>query len=221
MAAQWEEAPSLYLRLDVKSLFHGDDLKESNIQEVDMDTEDGDCDGDASRLEERELEKVVAASGADLRHDELQKDESSSDEGDNPIEVKNLGQSKWSDNLDDEDKEKAELLKGKSNVLSRLLKTYGKDGKSVHWGDQGGRTGFSIGAVKKANMVSLVIGPGSGYNLKTNPLPEEEARAAPKSGEIKRHSVFKERLRAEQESFRAVFDNKRRQRIGGLHAEED
>jgi YLP motif-containing protein 1 len=33
-ARQWEEAPSLYLQLDVKSLFHGDDLKESGIQEV-------------------------------------------------------------------------------------------------------------------------------------------------------------------------------------------
>jgi len=52
-------------------------------------------------------------------------------------------------------------------------------------------------------------------------LPEEDARAAAKSGEMKRHSVFKERLRAEQESFRAVFDNRRRQRIGGLDAEEE
>ncbi|XP_028055341.1 YLP motif-containing protein 1-like [Camellia sinensis] len=34
MARKWEEASSLYLKLDIKSLFHGDDLKESGIQEV-------------------------------------------------------------------------------------------------------------------------------------------------------------------------------------------
>lgn len=222
MAVQWEEAPSLYLKLDVKSLFHGDDLKEGNIQEVDMDTEDGGFDGNVSRLEEREHEDVAASSGGDLRRDDLPKDESSLDaEGVTQIEVKDLGRSKWLDDLDEEDNKGTESLKGKSNVLSGLLRTYGKEGKSVRWGDQGGHTGFSIGAVKKANMVSLVIGPGAGYNLKTNPLPEEDARAAAQSGEMKRHSVFKERLRAEQESFRAVFDNRRRQRIGGLDAEEE
>jgi hypothetical protein len=30
---------------------------------------------------------------------------------------------------------------------------------------QVGHTGFSIVAAKKANMLSLVIGPGAGYNL--------------------------------------------------------
>lgn len=30
---------------------------------------------------------------------------------------------------------------------------------------QGGNTGFSIGATNKANVLSLVIGPGAGYNL--------------------------------------------------------
>lgn len=30
---------------------------------------------------------------------------------------------------------------------------------------QVGKTGFSIGAAKKANVKSLVIGPGVGYNL--------------------------------------------------------
>ncbi|MCI04881.1 YLP motif-containing protein, partial [Trifolium medium] len=36
MAEQWEEAPSLYLQLDAKSLFHGDDLKENRIQEMEF-----------------------------------------------------------------------------------------------------------------------------------------------------------------------------------------
>lgn len=52
-----------------------------------------------------------------------------------------------------------------------------------------------------------------------NPLLEENA-ATRKSEETKKHNMFQERLRAEQESFKAVFD-KRRQRIGGLAADED
>ncbi|CAI8610019.1 unnamed protein product [Vicia faba] len=34
MAEQWEDSPSLYLQLDAKTLFHGDDLKENRIQEI-------------------------------------------------------------------------------------------------------------------------------------------------------------------------------------------
>ncbi|XP_059642042.1 uncharacterized protein LOC132283996 isoform X2 [Cornus florida] len=63
MAGQWEEAPSLYLKLDIKSLFHGDDLKESTIQEVDMDTEDGDSDGGISGLEKINPEITVHPAG--------------------------------------------------------------------------------------------------------------------------------------------------------------
>ncbi|CAN6246681.1 unnamed protein product [Urochloa humidicola] len=40
MAADWEEAPPLYLQLDIHSLFHDDNLRGHSIQEVDMDTED-------------------------------------------------------------------------------------------------------------------------------------------------------------------------------------
>uniref|UniRef100_A0A7N2RBV4 Uncharacterized protein n=1 Tax=Quercus lobata TaxID=97700 RepID=A0A7N2RBV4_QUELO len=59
MARQWEEAPSLYLQLDVKTLFHGDDLKESGIQEVEMDMEDEDVDGNLSGLQERMPENNI------------------------------------------------------------------------------------------------------------------------------------------------------------------
>uniref|UniRef100_A0A803L927 YLP motif-containing protein 1 n=1 Tax=Chenopodium quinoa TaxID=63459 RepID=A0A803L927_CHEQI len=214
MAAKWEEAPSMYLQVDAKSLFHGDDLKESNIEEVDMDTEDGDVD-------ERVAEKIVTSSSGDFGSYVSQKDERNwNSQVDHPAEeVKDLGRSKWSDNLDDDDDEINKVLKGKATVLSGLVRTYGREGKSVHWGDQGGNTGFSIGAVKKANLVSLVIGPGAGYNLKSNPLPKEEATAG-NSRETKKHTMFQERQRAEQESFRAVFD-RRRHRIGGLDPEED
>lgn len=66
------------------------------------------------------------------------KDEKNSDAelGNHTEEVKHLGRSKWSDSLDDDGDEKTELLKGKANVLSGLLGTYGKEGKSVHWSDQ-------------------------------------------------------------------------------------
>ena len=68
---------------------------------------------------------------------DLPKDESSLDaEGVTQIEFKDLGRSKWLDDLDEEDNKRTESLKGKSNVLSGLLRTYGKEGKSVRWGDQ-------------------------------------------------------------------------------------
>ncbi|KAL2936066.1 YLP motif-containing protein 1 [Bienertia sinuspersici] len=277
MAAQWEDAPSLYLQVDIKCLFQGDELKESNIQEVrslklTWTLEDGDIDGSLSKSEERGVENIVTSSagilelydggvdsgdrrmlilesGGDGGGDDgavavvtweqhrgeeedgegclFSLDEvSHKEEGDWDAEVnvpteevKDLGRSKWSDNLDENDDERTEVLKRKANVLSGLVKKNGRQGKSVHWGDQGKRTGFSIGAVKKANLLSLVIGPGAGYNLKSNPLSEEEAKSG-KSRETKRHNTFQERLRAEQESFRAVFD-RRRQRIDGLDVEED
>ncbi|KAK7292238.1 hypothetical protein RIF29_08015 [Crotalaria pallida] len=110
-------------------------------------------------------------------------------------------------------------MKGSINALSGLIHQYGKERKSVHWGDEVGNTGFSIGAARKVNALSLVIGPGAGYNLKSNPLPEEES-SRHNSVEPKKHSVFQEQIRAEHESFKAVFD-RRRQRIGGLDVEDD
>lgn len=83
---------------------------------------------------------------------------------------------------------------------------------------QVGNTGFSIGAARKLN-ISLVIGPGAGYNSKSNPLPEEHVSTG-NTDESKKQSGFQERIRAERESFRTVFD-KRRQRIGVLDLEEE
>ncbi|KAF7838423.1 pollen-specific leucine-rich repeat extensin-like protein 1 isoform X1 [Senna tora] len=221
MARQWEEAPSLYLQLDVKSLFHGDDLRESRILEVDMDMEDDI--GDALPVvQEREDEKIVESrSREDASDASLLEGKRWDDEGDHPTEeVRVLGKSKWSEDFDDDENDHTESRKGNSSALSGLIHAYGKEGKSVHWGDQGGNTGFSIGAAKKANTLSLVIGPGAGYNLKSNPLPEEETPTTRYNVEPKKHSIFQERLRAERESFKAVFD-RRRQRIGGLDADED
>lgn len=53
----------------------------------------------------------------------------------------------------------------------------------------------------------------------SNPVPEEPVSTRI-TGELKGQSVFQERIRAERESFKAVFD-KRRQRIRGLNLEEE
>ncbi|KAH7550345.1 hypothetical protein JRO89_XS13G0175000 [Xanthoceras sorbifolium] len=225
MAEQWEEAPSLYLQLDIKSLFHGDDLKESGIKEVDMDMEDEDLEEGLTAQQGREPDNIIVPSTRDHASAavDLPKDGERWDlEGDRSTEVvKDLGRSKWSEDLDESSAERSKLVKDNLNALSGLFREYGKEGKSVHWGDQVSDTGFSIGAAKKAKMLSLVIGPGAGYNLKSNPLPKEESPTSTYStGKSKKQTVFQEQLRAERESFKAVFD-RRRYRIGGLDLEEE
>ncbi|CAL5327156.1 unnamed protein product [Camellia sinensis] len=219
MARKWEEASSLYLKLDIKSLFQGDDLKESGIQEVDMDTEDGDSAGTPPRPEERNFE-ITVPSVRGYSPDGFSKDDNKwNAEGHRQREeVKELGRSKWSDDLEDDNTKTTEATKGNLNALSGLIKAYAKEGKSVHWSDQVGNTGFSIGAARKLN-ISLVIGPGAGYNSKSNPLPDEHVSTG-NTDESKKQSGFQERIRAERESFRTVFD-KRRQRIGVLDLEEE
>ncbi|XP_021285654.1 YLP motif-containing protein 1 isoform X2 [Herrania umbratica] len=220
MAGQWEEAPSLYLHLDIKSLFHGDDLKESGIQEVDMDMEDGDREEGLSGQQEQKPEKTKSLAVGDHVLGDSSKDDKRRDaEGDRPVEVKELSRSKWSNDLDEDEIEGPEAINGNLNALSGLIQAYRKKGKSVHWSDQGSDSGFSIVAAKKAKMLSLVIGPGVGYNLKSNPLPIEENHTSNSSGTLKKQSSFQERLRAEQDSFKAVFD--RRKRIGRLDLDED
>ncbi|XP_031252316.1 YLP motif-containing protein 1 isoform X1 [Pistacia vera] len=223
MAGQWEEAPSLYLQLDIKSLFHGDDLKKSGIKEVDMDLEDEDIDEGLSAQQEILSNNITVVgdqppSALDSPSDGKRWDA----ESDHPTQVvKDLGSCKWSDDLEDDDAERSKVVKGNLNSLSGLFQTYGREGKSVRWGDQVGDTGFSIGAAKNADMLSLVIGPGAGYNLKSNPLTKEERSGSMHSvGKSEKQSSFQEHLRAERESFKAVFD-RRRQRIGGLDLEEE
>ncbi|GMI99986.1 hypothetical protein HRI_003667900 [Hibiscus trionum] len=220
MAEQWEEAPSLYIQLNTKSLFHGDDLKESGIQEVDMDMEDENSEEGLSRQQEQKTEKLILQAVRDHVPEDSSKDEKRWDaEEDNPAEVKELSRSKWSNNLDEDETEGSKAVKGNLNALSGLIQAYGNKGKSVRWSDQGGDTGFLIGAAKKAKMLSLVIGPGAGYNLKSNALPKEESRTSNSIGNSTKQSSFQEQLRAEHESFKAVFDRKKR--ISGLDLDED
>ncbi|KAL2244271.1 UNVERIFIED_CONTAM: YLP motif-containing protein 1 [Sesamum indicum] len=220
MANEWEEAPALYLKLDVKSLLHGDDLEENGIQEVDMDTEDGNHNGHPSGLEDTNIDKVTRPPEGDIAIDGQLKDEQKGDAvEEHPVEVvKELGKSKWSNDLDEDDVRKTEATGGNSGALSGLIKSYSNKGKSVRWADKIGNIGFSIGAGKAAN-ISLIIGPGSGYNLRSNPLPEEE-KLTQRNGESRRRNIFQEQLRAEREAFRAAFD-KRRHRISGLDVDDE
>ncbi|KAI3885938.1 hypothetical protein MKX03_001378 [Papaver bracteatum] len=215
MATLWEEAPPLYLQLDTQSLIRGDGPNDCGIKEVDMDMEeDVACDEGSAKLQDpgslRTMEPLVKG---------LLNDGERWHEGnDDSIGVKELGRSKWSFD-EDEYTERPRGPKGKLNAPSGLLKPYSMKKKSVHWGDQGGRTGFSIGAAKKSSMKSLVIGPGAGYNLKSNPV-SEEVKSGNESSWGTKSSVFQEHIRAERESFRAVFD-RRRHRIQGLDAEDE
>ncbi|XP_042454383.1 uncharacterized protein LOC122038622 [Zingiber officinale] len=215
MAEKWEESPSLYMQIDIQSLFHGDDLNEQSIQEVDMDINDSDCDNNKAKLLEESL-KYPEPKRDNFVH---RQEKWEFDEGEEwQTRIKELGSSKWSKDLDEEDK-KLEGVGKNINALSGLIHAYSKSGKSVHWGDQLNKSGFSIGTVKKH---SLIIGPGSGYNLASNPVGENqditEAAKTSNTSESKRR--FSEKLRAEHESIRALL-SKRRQRIGRLLDTDD
>ncbi|XP_062116446.1 uncharacterized protein LOC133830480 isoform X2 [Humulus lupulus] len=96
MSQQWEEAPSFHLRLDVKSLFNGDDLKKSGIQEVDMAMDDEDTDDFPSGLQGQNTDSIVASSIGDDAPDDSSKDGKSCPvEVENATEVKDLGWLHW------------------------------------------------------------------------------------------------------------------------------
>lgn len=215
MAADWEEAPPLYLRLDIHSLFHDDNLREHSIQEVDMDTEDADDANDSAVSAEAENSKKAIPESADDEPDQgfsKPGEKWDSSEDDDLDGYKELGQSKWSKDFD-EDTEKPKHAEGSSHALSGLAQTYGTRRKTVSWGDRLEKGGFSIGAAKRRLTSSLIIGPGSGYNLVSNPLAEDNSTGmkGKVNNETKRR--FSEQLRDEGQSFRAVFDQ-RRQCIG-------
>ncbi|KAJ0959980.1 hypothetical protein J5N97_000236 [Dioscorea zingiberensis] len=85
-----------------------------------------------------------------------------------------------------------------------------------------GNTGFSIAAAKKANVSSLVIGPGAGYNLKSNPLPEEENPVATRStAKPKRQNVFQDQLHVQNTNPSKLFLTGGDIEIGGLDLEDE
>ncbi|KAL6888252.1 hypothetical protein ACP4OV_009278 [Aristida adscensionis] len=216
MEADWEEAPPLYLRLDIHSLFNDDNLRAHSIQEVDMDTEDADDPNNTTTSTTAEnLQKTIQETSHNEPHEGFSKSgekwNSEEEEEEDLDGFKGLGQSKWS--KDFEDTENSENAEGNTHALSGLAKAYGTRRKSVSWGDRLEKGGFSIAATKSKIISSLVIGPGSGYNLVSNPLSEDNSSGmkGKTNNETKRR--FSEQLRDEGESFRAVFD-KRKQRVG-------
>ncbi|XP_066321421.1 uncharacterized protein [Miscanthus floridulus] len=210
MAADWEEAPPLYLQLDIHSLFHDDNLRGHSIQEVDMDTEDVDDANDTTSIIAENSQKAVQ----DPPYEGFSKPEEkwNSEVEDDLDGLKELGQSKWSTDFED-DTEKSKNTEENTHALSGLAQTYSTGRKSVSWGDRFEKGGFSISATKRKLTSSLVIGPGSGYNLVSNPLAEDDSTGTKGKTNNETKRRFSEQLRVEGESFRAVFD-KTKQSIG-------
>ncbi|CAL5023174.1 unnamed protein product [Urochloa decumbens] len=221
MAADWEEAPPLYLQLDIHSLFHDDNLRGHSIQEVDMDTEDIDDANETTSTTAENSQKAIQ----EAPHNESCEGFSKSGENwnseveDDLDAFKELGQSKWSKDFED-DIEKPENTKGNTHALTGLAQTYSTRQKRVSWGDRLQKGGFSIAATKRKLASSLVIGPGSGYNLVSNPLAEKNSTGTKGNSNNEAKKRFSEQLRDEGQSFRAVFD-KRKQRIGVFENGDD
>jgi YLP motif-containing protein 1 len=57
-------------------------------------------------------------------------------EEEHPTKVRELGKSKWSEDFGEDDIDQTEGMKGNINALSGLIHQYGKERKSVHWGDK-------------------------------------------------------------------------------------
>ncbi|KAI5074535.1 hypothetical protein GOP47_0010496 [Adiantum capillus-veneris] len=216
MKERWESTPSLYLKMDVSSLFRADDLNAQDIIEVDMDADDMERD-----LEEEEEENNQSAQDHPLSLD-----------SERPVSG-----DRWEDKVDPEEKiplsakfrpplkvasHTGTRRKSTDNALSGLMTTYGKKDKFVHWSDnqgvKGSSIGFSIGSSSHKTS-SLVIGPGPGYNGVSN-LPVTGDDPTIENPEMRKSNKFVEQLRAEQEAFKAVFVG-RRQRIGGMDDELD
>ncbi|XP_031505123.1 uncharacterized protein LOC116267509 isoform X2 [Nymphaea colorata] len=167
MANKWEHTPPLYLQLNTQSLFHGDDLNDRGIAEVEMDMEEVDCSMEEPLL--KNDEKFIQNPDSPSPDYEYEGHHSGigqrwqAEISDSLKEVKEIEKSKWSKNMD----EVADVVKPPKNTsqtaLSGLIQAYGKGDKSIRWGDNEGRSGFAIGVGKKSK--SLIIGPGAGYNL--------------------------------------------------------
>ncbi|KAL5211302.1 hypothetical protein ABZP36_022149 [Zizania latifolia] len=223
MAVEWEEAPPLYLRLDIHSLFHDDNLHEHSIQEVDMDTEDvDDANSIATSTKAENTQKAVTESLDNGHNQDVSKagENWDSSEEDDLDGYKELGQSKWSKDFD-EDTKKSDHVEGSRHALSGLAQTYGTHRKTVSWGDQLEKGGFSIGAAKRRLTFSLIIGPGSGYNLASNPLAEGNSMGTKGESNNETKKRFSEQLRDEGESFRATTTPESEWKNWAWHSEGD
>lgn len=222
MADHWEPTPLLYLRMDISSLFRGDDLSAQDIIEVEMDADDMERDVEEEEEDPQsfEFDERQSASSYHLNKEKAILGERWEDRN-APVE-KVRSSSKSMKRSEDDNSEMDATSGDTSNALSGLMKMYAKKDKFVHWSDnqgvKGSNKGFSIGATPQKNA-HLIIGPGPGYNQKSNPIMEERPEN-PSSTEVRRSTKFREQLRAEQEAFKAVFA-RRRHRIGGMEDDDE
>ncbi|CAL9126013.1 unnamed protein product [Musa acuminata var. zebrina] len=210
MAEKWEEAPLLYLRLDIQSLFRGDDLNEHSIQEVDMDINDSDCDDDGTKLQDEESLKPSEPKSVDYVPDKdlskVGEKWDSDEEEEGQTRIKELGSSKWSKDLE-EDIENSENVRGNINALSGLIQAYSKSGKSVHWGDQASNPMVedqdSVGATESSSwcLATLKDGYGSSPDRPLFRPIELEEIDDDESDELLHQPEKKRRLTAEQVQF--------------------
>ncbi|KAF3334830.1 YLP motif-containing protein 1 [Carex littledalei] len=151
--------------------------------------------------------------------EEETKNPESSEGKEEPVFVRAPSQSKWSRNVA-ENVDNPEASKGNEYVPSGLVRGYCKSRKSVRWGDRADLIGFSIGsASSKPTNLSLVIGPGCGYNLKSNPLSKEEKEIWNLRGNInsekkKKKQRPREQLQAEWRSVKVIFDQRQAMQRG-------
>ncbi|CAL9104941.1 unnamed protein product [Musa textilis] len=210
MAEKWEEAPPLYLRLDIQSLFRGDDLNEHSIQEVDMDINDSDCDDDGTKLQDEESLKPSEPKSVDYVPDKdlskVGEKWDSEEEEEGQTRIKELGSSKWSKDLE-EDIENSENVRGNINALSGLIQAYSKSGKSVHWGDQASNPMVeeqdSVGATESSSwsLATLKDGYGSSPDRPLFRPIELEEIGDDESDELLHQPEKKRRLTADQVQF--------------------
>ncbi|KAH7372466.1 hypothetical protein KP509_17G006000 [Ceratopteris richardii] len=211
MSERWESTPSLYLKMDVSSLFRADDLNTQDIIEVDMDADDmgHDLEGDEGEENQRSENHTLL-----LNAEEPVVGDRWGDKGDDNEEIPSPKGKLEKSSADSASNNKRSI----DNALSGLMSTYGRKDKFVHWSDnqfvKDCSSGFSIGTKK----TSLIIGPGPGYNGESNPTVVDESFS--EQVEAKKSRKFVEQLRAEQEAFKAVFA-RRRQRIRGMDDEDD
>lgn len=219
MADRWESTPQLYLRLDVSSLFRGDDLSAQDIIEVEMDAEDMEHDLEEEEEDFQSSQERVLGSSSQMKEKPILGDRWE-DKGDPAQKAAAAPNSKK--HTEDHKSGRGNTRKSTDNALSGLMTTYGKKDKFVHWSDnqgvKGNTTGFSIGSASQ-KRASLVIGPGPGYNGNSNPVIVGADKNLLET-ELRRSNKFVEQLRAEQEAFKAVFA-RRRQRIHGMDDEDD
>lgn len=238
MAQQWEPIPSHYLALDVTSLFRQDTLEKDDIVEVEMDADDLERDiEDQGGLEASNTaeEETVEDDGEKHVQGEVVATDHKSREVNEPAAARQTNSFAWSSSMkpkksilktaeiDDEEEEDDDEENGESNPLAGLLQAYSKrepkketvssQKKHVTWADTENNRevfhGFKIGGSSDKKQ-RLIIGPGSGYVVRSNPHQDEVGGLSfGDGGKLEQKRAFSAQLRAEQEEFKSIGSRRR------------